>query len=236
MLRLISDFVLIMSAPWLIVGCGDDEGKSCEPETDYAPVIVPADFVDTIDNALMPLAPGSSWSFAGGDETIEVVVTDEARDIMGVTCVVVRDTVSEGGDVVEDTFDWYAQDRSGNVWYMGEDSREMEGGEVVSTAGSWEAGVDGALPGYMMLANPIAGLMYRQEYYACEAEDMAEIVSLDESVSVPAGDFDGCVKFHEWTPLEEDSDEYKYFCPGVGVVLEIDTEGVRVELVEYTIP
>lgn len=219
-----------------VAGCEEEEGGSCTVDENYAPVIAPADFTDAIDNPLFPLVPGTTLVYEGGGERIEYVVTSDTRVVEGVTCLVVHDTVSVGGEVVEDTFDWFAQDSGGNVWYFGEDSSEMEGGEVVSTEGSWEAGVDGAMPGYQMLANPLPGLMYRQEYYACEAEDMAEVMGVDESVSVPAGDFDGCVELHEWSPLEEDSDEYKYFCPGVGLVLEIDTEGVRVELTEIAGP
>ena len=235
-IRIPAVFLLVDLVLLSLAGCDDGGKRSCEPDPYYNPVIAPADFVATIDSTYLPFVPGSTWTFEGGGETVEVAVLNETRQVMGVTCTVVQDTVYEGADMIEDTFDWYAQDVYGNVWYMGEDSREYEDGEVVSTAGSWEGGVDGALPGYMMLANPQVGLNYRQEYYVCEAEDMAEIAALNESVSVPAGDFSGCIKFHEWNRLEPGSDEFKYFCPGVGVVLEIDSEGVRVELTDYHIP
>ena len=229
-------FAFVCMCCW--AGCESDDEGSCEPNPNYSPEIEPAEFSAVVDNSFMPLEPGSKWVYEGGGERIEIVVLDSTKNVMGVSCTVVRDTVSEEGEVVEDTFDWFAQDSNGNVWYMGEDSKEMDEGEVASTEGSWQGGVDGALPGYIMLAEPenSVGLIYRQEYYACEAEDMAEIVSADESVSVPAGNFTGCFKFHEWNKLEDGSDEFKYFCPGVGLVLEVDDEGQRIELVTYSIP
>jgi len=215
-------------------GCSD--GRDCTPDPYYAPVVAPADFTAAVDASLFPLPPGSTWSYAGGAETGEVEVLAETRTVMGVPCTVVHDVVYEDGEVVEDTLDWYAQDALGNVWYFGEDSSEIDAGSVVSKEGSWEAGVDGALPGYVMLADPLAGLRYRQEYAVCEAEDMAEVVAVDQTVTVPAGTFTGCVEFHEWTDLASGSDETKYFCPGVGLVLEIDDEGQRIELTAYSIP
>ena len=220
----------------IATGCVDENERDCIPDPFYAPTIAPADFVATVDASHFPLIPGSTWSYEGGGETIEVEVLTETKQILGVICTVVHDAVFEGGELIEDTRDWYAQDVRGNVWYMGEDSREMEGGEVVSTAGSWEAGVDGAYPGYIMLADPVPGLIYRQEYYVCEAEDMAEIVSMGNTVTVPAGTFQDCIKVHEWNALVPDSDETKFFCPGVGLVLEIDQNGGRVELVDFHIP
>ena len=136
--------------------------------------------------------------------------------------------------MAEDTFDWFAQDKDGNVWYFGEDSKEYEDGKVVSTEGSWESGVDGAKPGIVMKANPQVGDAYRQEYYEDEAEDMAEVVSLNEAVSVPQGSFENCLKTKEWTPLEPDIVENKYYAPGVGLVMEVAVEGEsgKVELLE----
>lgn len=228
-------FVVCVLLAW-VPGCNEDEEGSCEPTPYYHPVIDPGNFAQGVDNPYMPLIPGSTFKFKGGDETIDIEVTTDSKKVMGMDVVVVRDTVREEGEITEDTFDWFAQDLDGNVWYMGEDSKEYEDGKPVSSEGSWEADVDGALPGYLMLAEPRVGLAYRQEYYACEAEDMAEIVSVNQTVEVPAGKFEDCIEFHEWSALEEGSDESKYFCRGVGVVLEIDDEGVRVELMEYNIP
>lgn len=206
---------------------------------DYRPRIDPADFVDVVDNVYMPLRPGVRWVYEGMEggerERVEVVVTGERRRILGIDAVVVRDTVTSGGALVEDTFDWFAQDRAGNVWYLGEDSKEYENGEVVSTAGSWEAGVDGALPGIVMRASPSVGHAYRQEYYRGEAEDLAEVVRTGEDVSVPAGDFSDVLVVREWNPLEPDVVEEKSYAPGVGLVLERKVKGGdgRAELVEH---
>jgi hypothetical protein len=169
-------------------------------------------------------------------ERIEVVVLEETREVMGVQATVVRDTVTVDGELVEDTYDWYAQDVDGNVWYMGEETAEYENGEVVSTAGAWEAGVDGALPGIVMLSDPTEGDAYRQEYYPGEAEDMAEVIGVGASEEVAVGAFDDLVVIEEWTPLEPDVIEEKSYGPGVGVVLEVVVEGGsgRIELVSYT--
>jgi hypothetical protein len=193
-----------------------------------------------VDNPYFPLTPGTTRVYEGetedGLERIEVVVTHDTREILHISCIVVRDTVSLDGELVEDTFDWYAQDNDGNVWYMGEDSKEYEDGEVVSTAGSWEAGVDGAQPGIIMQANPQVGAAYRQEYYAGEAEDMAEVLSLTETASVPYGSFDALLMTKEWTPLEPGVAEQKYYAAGTGLVLEVMVEGGtgRVELIDLT--
>jgi len=207
----------------------------------YQPEIDPNNFVDVIDNPYLPFPVGASWTYEGTEdgetENVKVTVTPERKEIMGISATVVRDTVSTGdGEVVEDTYDWYAQDRDGSVWYLGEDSTEFENGKPVGTSGSWEAGVDGALPGIVMQAQPEVGQAYRQEYYAGEAEDLAEVDQLDATESVPFGDFDQLVVIKEWNPLEPDVVEEKYFTPGVGLVLEIKTEGGdgRSELTEFT--
>jgi len=219
----------------VIAACSNDEDK-CTVDTTYNPLIDPAGFASStvIDNQLMPLVPGTTYTYQGGEETITVAITSETKTILGVTCVVVRDTVRVGGQTTEDTFDWYAQDNDGNVWYFGEDTKEYENGTVVSTEGSWEAGVDGAKPGIVMHAiQPAAAAPYRQEYYACEAEDMAEVVSLNEAVTVPFGQYTNCLKTHEFTPLEPDASEYKYYCENVGLVLEEDAaSGARTELTQ----
>jgi hypothetical protein len=241
-----------------LTACGDDDSTStagggestttaAEPVIDpgdggnYQPEIDPNNFVDVIDNPYLPFLVGSSWTYEGTEdgetENVEVTVTPERKEIMGISATVVRDTVTTGdGEVVEDTYDWYAQDRDGNVWYLGEDSTEFENGKAVGTSGSWEAGVDGALPGIVMQAQPEAGQAYRQEYYVGEAEDLAEVQRVDATESVPFGDFDQLVVIKEWNPLEPDVVEEKYFASTVGLVLEVKTEGGdgRSELIEYT--
>ena len=140
--------------------------------------------------------------------------------------------------MIEDTYDWYAQDQDGNVWYLGEDVKDYEDGQVVSTAGSWEAGVDGAQPGIIMQAQPRVGLTYQQEYYEGEAEDAAEILSVDERVTIPYGTFDQVLKTRDFTPLEPDVEEEKYYAQGVGSVLAVTVKGgsARLELVAVTRP
>jgi hypothetical protein len=158
--------------------------------------------------------------FEGGDERVEVTVTGETREIAGVTATVVIDQVFANGDLIEDTVDWYAADNAGNVWYLGEETAEYENGEIVTTAGSWEAGVDGAQPGIIMLADPRIGDAYRQEFYAGEAEDVAKVYALGESVNVPAGRYEEVLVTEDWTPLDPGLRERKWYAPGVGVVFE----------------
>lgn len=204
----------------------------------YNPIINPADFVAEIDNPYLPLKPGTTFIYQGetedGTDRNEMVVTHDTKNILGVTCIVVWDRVWLEGELIEATYDWYAQDKDGNVWYFGEDSNDYENGKVVSTKGSWEAGVDGAKPGIVMKGNPQIGDSYRQEYYKGEAEDMGDVISLNESVTVPYGSFDNCLKTKDWTPLEPDFVEHKYYAPGVGVVLVVMVEGgdERVELID----
>jgi len=146
---------------------------------------------------------------------------------MGVVATVVHDQVFLDGDLTEETYDWYAQDGDRNVWYLGEESKEMENGHVVSTAGSWEWGVDGALPGIILWGDPGAhiGQEYRQEYYKGEAEDWGKVISLTESVSVSYGSYSGCLKTEEWNALEKNSREAKYYCSGIGLVKEVILQG-----------
>jgi len=193
-----------------------------------------------IDNPRRPWVPDTLYTYEGeiddeGEiilEHVEVLVTRDTKMVAGIPCTVVRDRVWEDSVLMEDTFDWYAQDTDGNVWYMGEFSTEYEyddEGNVVGLNhdGSWEAGVDGAQPGYLMEANPLVGDSYYQEFYPGEAEDEAEVISLDEVVAIALGSFGHCLQTSETTALEPDVQEYKYYAPGVGLVLveELDEEG-----------
>jgi hypothetical protein len=195
----------------------------------YAPSIEPANFVGEVDNRYFPLPVGARWTYEGGGEAAGeadmVEVLDETRVVMGVDCTVVRDEVSLDGEPIEITFDWYAQDVDGNVWYFGEESAEYENGEIVSTAGSWEAGVDGAQPGIIMPANPVIGVTYRQEFYPGEAEDLAKAVETDATVAVEAGRYQDVLVTEDWTPLEPDVAERKSYAPGVGLVKEETIRG-----------
>ena len=204
---------------------------------DYAPEIDPADFVETIDNPYLPYAPGMRWVYEGESdgevERTEVEVLDERREVMGISAVVVRDTVYVDGEIAEDTFDWFAQDADGNVWYLGEDTHEYEDGEPVNDEGAWEAGVDGAFPGIVMPADPEVGDAFRQEYAPGEAEDMGEILEVGVSRSIGLGDYDDVVVMEHWNPLEPDVIEEKWYAAGVGVIYESDGDA-EVELIEFT--
>ena len=219
-------------------------GVSCAaplPQGGDTVVLDPADFVDRIDNPFLPMPPGAAWTYRetdpeGSRQRVHVSVTSRTRSILGIDAVVVHDKVTARGELVENTFDWYAQDACGNVWYLGENTKEYEDGVVVSTAGSWEAGVDGAQAGVIMPANPQVGLAYRQEYLAGEAEDAAEILSLDEQAQVPFGHFRDAVLVKEFTPLHPRVLEYKLYAKGVGMVLAIAISGGsdREELMRMT--
>jgi len=209
----------------------------------YQVELNPADFVDVVDNPYFPLIPGTNYVYelqtADGVERTEVEVLAETKEILGITATVVRDMVSMGDKMIEDTYDWFAQDKEGNVWYLGEDVTNYENGAVKDKAGSWEAGVDGAIAGIVMFGDPTAhvGETYRQEYYAGEAEDMAELLSVTESVTVPSGSFDNVVKTHDFSPLDPELQEEKYYAQGIGAVKVVDlTTGVEEVLVEFTAP
>jgi hypothetical protein len=191
----------------------------------------PGHFTTEIDNPWWPMAPGATWTYreatADGEvETITVTVTDDIRTIAGIKARVVRDVVRDAaGELVEDTRDWYAQDCGGSIWYLGEDTAEYEDGELVSTAGSWEHGVDGAVAGIMVPADPEPGWSYRQEFHAGEAEDLGEVLSLGDLVEVPAGFFDEVLTTRDTTPLEPRVDEHKFYARGVGPAMTVELSG-----------
>lgn len=229
-------FVLLLT-PLLVAGCG---GKAAPPSTSstqqpYAPVIDPANFGTTIDNPFMPLVPGTTFVYEGktelGNEHNEVQVTSDTKVLMGVTCVAVNDTVTVDGKLAEGTIDWYAQDKQGNVWYFGEDTKEYDAkGNVTTTEGTWQAGVDGALPGIIMEAAPKVNDTYRQEYYKGQAEDWATVLSLTETAKVPAGSYDNLLMTNEWSGLDNPTVyEHKYYAAGVGNV-KVTTVGAPYEL------
>lgn len=236
----------------ILAACGDSKSTSTSKDTvapvidlgdpaDYKPALDAAHVADVIDNPYLPLAVGAEWIYEGtsdeGTETITVVVTGDRKTIMGISAYEIHDTVELDGVIIEDTLDWYAQDDQGNVWYMGEDTKEYDtNGVVTSTAGSWEAGVDGALPGIAMPVQPAVGDKYRTEYYAGEAEDVFEILEIDGSLTVPFGTFDQVITTKDWTRLEPDLIEEKSYAFGVGQLYETHVSGGTgtVELISYT--
>ena len=202
----------------------------------YDPRIDSANFVKGVTNPFRPLVPGKTLVYQKvtdeGLETVEVTTTRETKTILGVECVVVRDVVMRGDELVEDTLDYFAQDRAGNVWYFGEFVMNFEDGALANLNGSWTAGVDGAKPGIVMKATPTVGNVYRQEFLATEAEDAARVTGKNRTVVVPKGTFTGCLETLDFTPLEPTHLEAKFYAPGLGFVLEVNLEsGERTELV-----
>ena len=197
----------------------------------------PVDFTTSVNNPYFTLVPGTTFVYEAttedGVERIEVHVTDRTRMVMGIENRVVWDRVWLNGELIEDTYDWFSQDTEGNVWYFGEDTAELIDGQIVNHNGAWEAGVDGAVPGIVMLAHPRVGDSYWQEYLLGTAEDRADVIALDERVSVQYGSLSRCIQTKDYNPLSPGPVEHKYYCPDVGfVALEVELEdGERVELV-----
>ncbi len=242
MKRIMKSVMLIIAAT-VILGGGCDSSKTKRKiDGHYDPVIDPANFSTTIDNPFMPLTPGTTMTYAGvgedGNSSIIYYVTYQTKVVMGVTCVVVNDNAYEEGELVEMTDDWFAQDNAGNVWYFGENSAEIDNGQVESYEGSWEAGVDGAKPGIVMYAESaiIVGIPYRQEYYFNEAEDWGVVISMNGSVTVPAGTYTDCLITKDWNALEPKVIENKYYARGIGVVYEeaVEGESEYAELISIT--
>jgi hypothetical protein len=210
---------------------------SARSPASYAPRIDPKHFRAGVDHPFFPLVPGTRYLYretsAGDTVTEEVTVTGDTRRVMGVACVVVHDVEREGDHVAEETWDWYAQDRAGNVWYMGEDTKAFLPRGHTSTAGSWQAGLDGALPGIIMQADPVPGDPYRQEYHRGHAEDMGQVVGIVDAVTVPFGSFDGCILTRDWSALESGS-ENKWYAKGVGLIRTESTSGEVSVLVSVT--
>jgi|GEM_PF-363684 len=205
----------------------------------YDPIINPSDFVVIINNPYFPLIPGTTFIYegkkGGANEHVEVAVTYDSEIIMGVICVVIRDKAFLDGELVEDTMDWYAQDKDGNVWYFGELSYGYEGGNIVSLEGSWKAGVDGAKPGIIMKGTPKVGNLYRQEFALGVAEDMSQVLGLNATTKAGNVTYKNCLKTKDFSPLEPGIIENKFFKPGVGQVNTINlTNGDYEQLINIT--
>jgi hypothetical protein len=201
----------------------------------------PARFSTRITNPWWPMRPGRRWVYretdaSGGRQRVVVTVTHRTKRIAnGVRARVVRDVATEDGEPVEVTDDYYAQDRAGNVWYLGEQTQEYENGRPSTREGSWEAGVGGAQAGIIMPARPRRGLIYRQEYLEGEAEDAARVLSVNEQVETPLRHFPRAVMTKDFTPLSPKALEHKFYARGVGLVLVLGVSGsaAREELVRY---
>jgi hypothetical protein len=214
---------------WSLQHTGQPQKQTGQAQTSSVHLPDPAAFVDKIDNKYFPLPVGTTFIFEGtakgGSERVEVFVSPQTKKILGVITAVIRDRVTVDGKLVEETFDWYAQDKDSNVWYFGEDAKEYRDGVVVNTEGSWEAGVNGAQPGIIMEANPKVGDSYHQEYAKGVAEDMAQVLSLKETSSVPYGSFDNLLMTKEWSALKPGIVEHKYYASGVGQIRSTMVQG-----------
>jgi hypothetical protein len=241
--------VMVALLVFLVVACtGRSQRQAADPSAAATtlpkgsqPVqLDPAQFTTEIDNPYWPMAPGNRWRYRETDQgevrRVEVVVTDQTKTIMGIQARVIHDQVTAtDGALVEDTLDWYAQDAKGNIWYLGEDTKEYENGKVTSTEGSWQAGVDGAQPGILLPAKPHPGLAYRQEYLEGRAEDAATVLSLKMRAKVPFGLFDHVLVTEDFTPLQPEIVEHKFYARGVGPLLTINVKGgaSREELLRF---
>jgi hypothetical protein len=234
--------VILAAGTSLLAGCQSD-GSTADraPLSPAAAREIPTfpgagHFAPAITNPYFNFAPGRTFTYRtetdAGTEINTVVVTDSTKTILDVATTVIRDQVYLNGDLSEDTRDWMAQDLDGNVWYFGEDTKEYDAnGQLISTEGSWEAGVNGN-PGIIMLADPEIGLRYKQEDSPGVAEDMAKVISLSESVSIDYGDFDNVLKTAEWSLVESGPRDFKFYVSGVGMVLELGGRGSHQERTE----
>ena len=198
---------------------------SADPKPkEWDPLIEPSNFLSAVTNPYFPLVPGTTMEYSGatrdGNETLRIEVTHNHKTILDVATTVVIETGSIDGEVVEIAENWFAQDSEGTVWYFGEFTQEFQDGNPVSTAGSWEAGVDGASPGIIMLAHPSPGDTYYQEFAPGVAQDQATVMKVDETLTVPYGSYTGVLVTKESNPLEPGSPERKYYAPGIGLIQE----------------
>jgi hypothetical protein len=202
--------------------------QASEAREPYRPAIDPANFTHVVSNPYYPLVPGTTMTYLeqDGREKREnrVTVLRETKTVMAVKCLIVHDTVLLDGALLEETFEYYAQDKEGAVWLFGESSKEFKSFGRVDITGSWEAAVNGAQPGIVMPARPKVGDRYRQQYLANVAEDIGQITALNESVTVPFGAYSGCVKTREWSMLESATSK-KWYAKGVGLVRSESTDG-----------
>jgi hypothetical protein len=201
------------------VGLGSAQAGKVPPPPPMPPA---SDFGGKIDNKYMPLRPGTTMLYRGHDGGERAAdkfrITNRRKTILDIRARVVKDVARLDGKREEKTFDWFAQDNRGNVWYLGESSFDRDHGKWVKNDGSWKAGRDGAKAGIVMEAHPKVGDTYRQEYYKGHAEDVGRVLDTNASVSVPFGSFDHALVTRDWSLLEPGVIEHKHFAPGIGEV------------------
>jgi len=199
-----------------------------EIDSSYQPDINPTRFANsiTVTNPYFPSPKDKTYRYEGssdeGTDVVEERRLNSTRIVDGIECIIVKFKEWINGKLVEEADDWYAQDTSGTVWYFGEYVNNYnENEQLENHDGSWEAGVDGAKPGIIMLADPQPGASYREEYYFNEAEDQAEVVQAGLMISIAFGDFSNVIETRNWSELEPDIVEQKFYAPGVGAIREL---------------
>lgn len=239
LLRSITSLLLL-----LLCGCSSDSNSN-DPQTppESLPVFDAANFTNpcNITNAWYGPPKGKKYFYEGGEtgsepeEIVRIERRTTTKIILGVECVIHHDLVYDTDEVlIEDTDDWLAQDDSGNLWYFGEEVKNYdEEGNFLDDEGSWEAGVDGALPGYWIVGNPVVGHLYHQEWLAGEAEDYAEVIAVGETVQIGLGTYENCLVTKDVNPFEPNIYELKYFAPEIGFIKEEKFEdGALIEYLE----
>jgi len=240
MIRSLAVVVAVLALTACGGGGAQSSSSSSLPQGTKPMKLDPADFTTNIDNPYWPMRPGSHWVYRevenGETQRVDVTVLDKTKVLAGITARVVHDQVTRKGQVLENTYDWYAQDSHGNLWYLGEDTAEYENGKLKTKEGTWAAGVDGAEPGVVVPASPKQGMRYREEYYAGHAEDGAEVLSANSQVQVPFGRFRNAVLTRNFSSIEPTVEEMKLYAKGVGPVMELLVSGGsgRTELLSYT--
>jgi hypothetical protein len=233
--------LLVSLAIVMTLAAAAPSGQKTVPLKPPIPLFDPVGCTSVVDNPYFPLRPGTILIYetrtGKTTEVDTVVVTRETRTILGVTALVVRDRTYRDGKLVEESFDWYAQDRKGNVWSLGEDTKDLRDGEVVSRAGAWEAGQDSACAGIVMPAIPEVGMEYRKAYRRGRVEDLAEVRGLEAKATVLNDMFTACVETEDWSSLERGARERNVYAPGLGLVLRRTVGGEeRMKLVKRIAP
>lgn len=220
---------LITASLLLLAGCKKEKIRIID--LSYKPAVSPANFTNStnVTNPYHPVTAGKKYIYEGqtpdGLERIEEQRLATTKMILGITCIVVEFKAFLNGVLIEKAVDWYAQDNEGNLWYFGEAvDNYNSNGTLKDHAGSWEAGVDGAQPGTIMPANPQVGMAYREEYYFNHAEDRAEVIATGQTVVIPFGTYNNCIKTRNWTELEPDLNENKFYAPGIGLIKEVNVK------------
>ena len=239
---MIRAIICLTLTSFLLLSCSQEAGIDPNRQRDlnYNPVLPPQDFyqIPILNNPFFPFDHNKTYIYSGltddGSERIEVQRKSEIRIIQEIPCLVIHEKGFENGLLVEDGLEWYAQNIQGEVWYLGtEITNYNSNGNVINTFGSWIAGQDEALPGKIMLMDPKVGEIYRQEYVFNLAENQAEIIARNRTVETPAGVFENCLVVREFSELEPDEYEFKYYAPGIGLVLEEDpVDNTRISLSE----